>query len=299
MKEKIEEYLEVYNASLGIAGAGENVSSSSTALRRHIQATSLHAKALDEEDWEKKNKSHRRKVHRLTKAEREDETAIEELKELGVNVGDDSDEESDAYDGQSDSSDVDMDDEEDLAKRKKSKKVFYGKKRKYVEPEVIADPRDIPSITKGKLLEPLTKRKRQPAQEKVYKELTEINERIASLIQVRQMGLSTAENKKQLKQLMKDRKVKAFALRSLQCRVRASNKYRVKQRKIVRSFTCARCSSIRRSLVGRAAVRNETRIASSTEKTLSSWWWATTYRRVVSRSVADHRRNRQSGWCQR
>jgi hypothetical protein len=48
------------------------------------------------------------------------------------------------------------------------------------------------------------------------------------------MGLSTPENHKQLKQLMKDRKVKAFQLKRLQSRQRASNKYRVKQRKIVK-----------------------------------------------------------------
>jgi hypothetical protein len=47
------------------------------------------------------------------------------------------------------------------------------------------------------------------------------------------MGLSTPENHKQLKQLMKERKIKAFHLRRLQSRQRASNKYRVKQRKIV------------------------------------------------------------------
>ena len=48
------------------------------------------------------------------------------------------------------------------------------------------------------------------------------------------MGLSTPENHQQLKQLMKDRKIKAFQLRRLQSRQRASNKYRVKQRKIVK-----------------------------------------------------------------
>lgn len=47
------------------------------------------------------------------------------------------------------------------------------------------------------------------------------------------MGLSTPENTIQLKQLMIDRKKKAFELRRLQQRQRASNKYRVKRRKIV------------------------------------------------------------------
>ena len=86
----------------------------------------------------------------------------------------------------------------------------------------------------GGPLEPLAKQKRQPAQERAYKELSSINERIASLVQVRQMGLSTPENKKQLKQLMKDRKKKAYELKRLQSKQKASNKYRVKRRKIVK-----------------------------------------------------------------
>jgi hypothetical protein len=48
------------------------------------------------------------------------------------------------------------------------------------------------------------------------------------------MGLATPENKKQLKQLMKDRKKKAYELKRLQSKQKASNKYRVKRRKIVR-----------------------------------------------------------------
>jgi hypothetical protein len=82
-------------------------------------------------------------------------------------------------------------------------------------------------------LEPLTKIKRHPAQDRAYKELNSINERIASLVQVRQMGLATPDNKKQLKQLMKDRTKKAYELKRLQSKQRASNKYRVKKRKIV------------------------------------------------------------------
>jgi hypothetical protein len=84
-------------------------------------------------------------------------------------------------------------------------------------------------------LEPLSKQKRQPAQDRAYKELGSINERIASLVQVRQMGLSTPENKRQLKQLMKDRKKKSYELKRLQSKQKASNKYRVKRRKIVRT----------------------------------------------------------------
>ncbi len=48
------------------------------------------------------------------------------------------------------------------------------------------------------------------------------------------MNLLTADNRRQLKELMRDRKKKAFELRRLQQRQRASNKYRVKQRRIVK-----------------------------------------------------------------
>ena len=187
---------------MGIKNAEQNVSSGTTALRRRIQATSIQKESLDKEDLEKKNKIHRRRSRKLTKEEREDEFAIEELKRLGVNFDDDTEEEEEDNNESSDDGQICIDelDDDDLEKKKKTKKIFYGNKRKYIEPEVIPDPTDIPSIIQGKLLETLTKRKRQPAQEKVYKELSEINERIASLIQIRQMGLSTPENKKQLKQ---------------------------------------------------------------------------------------------------
>lgn len=204
-----------------------------TLAKSRVKPVLFNTKELDEEDLEKKNKIHRRRVAKLTKEEREDQNAEEELRKFGLCV-DESDENDNADGEQAKSSATDEEDEEDLIKKKKSKKIFYGKKRKIVEPEVIPDPTDLPSIIMGKPLEPLTKRKRQPAQEQIYKELTEINDRIVSLIQIRQMGLTTDENKQQLKQLMKDRRTKAFALRRLQLRVRASNKYRMKQRKIVR-----------------------------------------------------------------
>jgi len=118
-------------------------------------------------------------------------------------------------------------------KKKKKKKSYYVKKRKPTDEDIIEDPTQL-SQTTGGPLEPLPKRLRQPAQERAYKELSAINERIASLVQVRQMGLSTPENKKQLKQLMVDRKKKAYELKRLQSKQRASNKYRNKQKKIVK-----------------------------------------------------------------
>jgi hypothetical protein len=133
-----------------------------------------------------------------------------------------------------DDDDDDEDEDDEIDKKKKKKKSYYVKKRKPADDDITEDPSQLSQITSGSL-EPLPKRIRQPAQERAYKELSAINERIASLVQVRQMGLATPENKKQLKQLMKDRKVKAFQLKRLQSRQRASNKYRVKQRKIVKT----------------------------------------------------------------
>jgi hypothetical protein len=48
------------------------------------------------------------------------------------------------------------------------------------------------------------------------------------------MGLATPENKKQLKKLIVDRKKKAYELKRLQSKQKASNKYRTKQKKIVK-----------------------------------------------------------------
>jgi hypothetical protein len=136
--------------------------------------------------------------------------------------------------------DEDEDDEEAKNKKKKQKKSYPMthpvRIRKPVEKEIlIEDPTQIPPVS-GIPLEPLSKHKRQPAQERLFDELSAINERIASLIQVRQMGLSTPENKKQLKQLMRDRDKKAFALKRLQSKQRSSNRYRIKKKKIVNFF---------------------------------------------------------------
>ena len=236
VKEKIEEYLEIYNLQ-----GGESQS-------RRIQRKKDQNPILDDEDEEKRKKKHSRRMKRLTKEEEEEENAKEELKKLGI---DDIDDDEDNEDGNNDDDDDDDDndngqneegnpdeDEEDLIKKRKTKKFFYGKKRKIVAEEIIPDPSTLNPIPTGTPLEPLTKQKRQPAQEKAFKELSSINERIASLVQVRQMGLATSDNTKQLKQLMKDRKKKAFELRRLQSKVKASNKYRMNRRKIV----CGICS---------------------------------------------------------
>ncbi len=130
--------------------------------------------------------------------------------------------------------DDDDDDDDEREKKKKKKKSYYVKKRKSNHDDIIEDPTKL--IQTGGPLEPLAKKLRQPAQERAYKELSEINERIASLVQVRQMGLATADNKKQLKKLVADRKKKAYELKRLQSKQKASNKYRNKQKKIVKKF---------------------------------------------------------------
>jgi hypothetical protein len=140
------------------------------------------------------------------------------------------DDEEEEEEEESNSSD-DLDDDQENKEAKK-KKIYYGRKRKPTDEELIEDPTELSSIP----LEPLAKEKRQPAQERTYKELNSINQRIATLVQVRQMGLSTPENHKQLKELMRDRKKKAFEIKRLQSRQRASNKYRVKKRKIVKDL---------------------------------------------------------------
>ena len=140
----------------------------------------------------------------------------------------------DDEDEEDDDEDEEEEQEEEKEKVPKKKSWLRRKRKLVVDDELIEDPSTL-AVVNGTPLEPLAKQKRQPAQERAFKELSSINERIASLVQVRQMGLATEENKKQLKQLMKDRKKKGFELKRLQSKQRASNKYRSKRKKIVRS----------------------------------------------------------------
>ena len=138
----------------------------------------------------------------------------------------------DDLDGDDDDNNGDEEEEQEEKPRKKKKTSSQVKKHKPADGDLIEDPSQI-SPMRSVVLEPLSKTLRQPAQERVFKDLSCINERIASLVQVKQMGLSTPENKKQLKQLMADRKKKSYELKRLQSKQKASNKYRVKQKKIV------------------------------------------------------------------
>ncbi|CAF4919333.1 unnamed protein product, partial [Rotaria socialis] len=65
-----------------------------------------------------------------------------------------------------------------------------------------------------------------PAQEKVSKELHEINERIIQLVQVKNMGMATAEQEKQLKKLLVEQKKKSNDLKRLKAEQAAKKRYR-------------------------------------------------------------------------
>lgn len=106
--------------------------------------------------------------------------------------------------------------------------------RKITDEDLMRFPKPLPPVVEETPIEVLPKEKRVPAQERTLKEISSINERIASLVQVRQMGLQTPENKKELKQLMKDRKEKTVELKKLQIKQRSANKYRAMKKKIVR-----------------------------------------------------------------
>ncbi|CAF1635953.1 unnamed protein product, partial [Adineta ricciae] len=208
VQEKIEEYLETYDK----LGAPENAGlarppSPEVIERRETRGRpKKDAKANPTTTADKENSGENKKKD-------EDWNEVDDLDDL-----DDDEEEEE--------------EEVEVEKKKKKKKSYYVKKRKPADEDIILDP-TLAAQTTGGPLEPLPKKIRQPAQEKAYKELSAINERIASLVQVRQMGLATAENKKQLKQLIIDRKKKAYELKRLQSKQRASNKYRNKQKKIV------------------------------------------------------------------
>lgn len=78
-----------------------------------------------------------------------------------------------------------------------------------------------------------------PAQEAVLKDLTEISERIANLIQVKSMGLLTAENQKTLKKLIEQKKQRTTDLKRLQSKQRASTRYRERKKRRVEQLCAA------------------------------------------------------------
>jgi len=72
----------------------------------------------------------------------------------------------------------------------------------------------------------LAKKTRAPAQEKVSKEIHEINERIIQLVQVKNMGMATSEQEKQLKKLLVEQKKKSNDLKRLKAEQTAKKRAR-------------------------------------------------------------------------
>ncbi|CAF0966810.1 unnamed protein product [Rotaria sp. Silwood1] len=212
LKEKIEEYLEIYNK----------------------------LSATNNQDCEYQPNVNRSRVLKRNRTDQSNETTNQDNDEN--NNDDEESNDCDYFDkNENDQNHTDYDDDElydedDQEKTKKNNKKPNNnnniKKRKLIDEELLKDPHGLPCV-RGVPLVPLSADTRQPAQQRAFRELSAINDRIASLIQVKQMGLLTPENRNQLKQLMQDRKTKHFELKRLQSKQRASNRYRDKRRKIV------------------------------------------------------------------
>lgn len=72
----------------------------------------------------------------------------------------------------------------------------------------------------------LAKKARAPAQDRVSKEINEINERIIQLVQVKNMGMATVEQEKQLKKLLVEHKKKTNDLKRLKAEQAAKKRAR-------------------------------------------------------------------------
>lgn len=82
-------------------------------------------------------------------------------------------------------------------------------------------------------------RVKTPAQESVIQEIREISERIASLVQVKNMGLSTADTNQTLKKLLTQKKERGAELSRLQSKQRSSARYRQRKKRTVESICAA------------------------------------------------------------
>ncbi|CAF1024873.1 unnamed protein product [Rotaria sordida] len=207
VKEKVEEYLEIYNEFVG--SSNQTFEYQPKVNRNRLLNREQSNDTTNQDNNDNKN----------------DDEESNDCDDFGKNK-----DEQDDYDD----FDYDEDDQENKKKKKQTNNNNNNNnnKRKLADEELLKDLKKLSSV-RGIPLEPLSTQIRQPAQERVFKELSAINDRIASLIQVKQMGLLTPENRQQLQQLMKDRRTKAYALRRLQLKTKASNRYRVKRRKIV------------------------------------------------------------------
>ncbi|CAF3364415.1 unnamed protein product [Rotaria socialis] len=109
----------------------------------------------------------------------------------------------------------------------------------------------------------LAKKTRAPAQEKVSKEIYEINERIIQLVQVKNMGMATAEQEKQLKKLLVEQKKKSNDLKRLKAEQSAKKRAReIKKRKIEalcekNPELAAELNKIYRPIIGRPPIEEE------------------------------------------
>ncbi|CAF1644201.1 unnamed protein product [Adineta ricciae] len=109
----------------------------------------------------------------------------------------------------------------------------------------------------------LAKKTKAPAQDKVSKELHEINERIIQLVQVKNMGMATNEQEKQLKKLLVEQKKKANDLKRLKAEQAAKKRYReIKKRKIEalcekNPELAAELNKIYRPVIGRPPIEED------------------------------------------
>jgi hypothetical protein len=78
-----------------------------------------------------------------------------------------------------------------------------------------------------------------PAQEAIAQEINEIAERIANLIQVKNMGLSTEETNYTLKKLIRQKKERATELSLLRSKQRAGLRYRQRRKKHIENLCSA------------------------------------------------------------
>jgi hypothetical protein len=121
----------------------------------------------------------------------------------------------------------------------KSKKLQDDDEEEKEEDETSADKEETPTKNGQNKMrtaaEILAKKTKSPAQERVSKEIHEINERIIQLVQVKNMGMATGEQEKQLKKLLVEQKKKSSDLKRLKAEQAAKKRYR--ETKKVRNYS--------------------------------------------------------------
>jgi hypothetical protein len=78
-----------------------------------------------------------------------------------------------------------------------------------------------------------------PAQEAIVQEINDITERIANLVQVKNMGLSTEESDYTLKKLLRQKKERSTELSLLRSKQRAGLRYRQRRKKHIETLCAA------------------------------------------------------------